>query len=73
MSRVDPNKLLDTIIHEHNLKNDSALCALLGVGRPQISKMRHNRTYLNDEFRVLLMRKLGMTLVRIDELAPPDA
>jgi hypothetical protein len=70
---IDSNHLLDTIRQEHGLKNDSALCVKLGVGRPQISKMRHLKTGLNDEFRVLLMRKLGMTLFRIDQLAPPDA
>ncbi len=72
MEFIDPNRLLDTIIKEHDLKNDSALCVLLGVGRPQISKMRHKKVGLNDEFRVRLMRKIGMTLVRIDELAPVD-
>jgi hypothetical protein len=67
-----PNTLLDTICKEHNLKNDAALCALLGVGRPQISKLRNGFVDVSDGFRILLIRKLGMTLVRIDELAPVD-
>lgn len=72
MTKIDPNHLLDTICKEHSLKNDAQLSVLLCVGRSQISKMRHGRVFLNDEFRVRLMRKLGMTLVRIDELAPVD-
>lgn len=37
----DPNKLLDTLIGNLNLKNDAALSRALEVSPPIISKIRH--------------------------------
>lgn len=39
----DPNKLLDTLIERLELKNDAALCRVLEVPPPVISKIRHKK------------------------------
>ena len=39
----DPNRLLDFLLEQLNLKNDAALCRLLEVSPPVISKVRHKR------------------------------
>ena len=38
----DPNRLLDTLIENLNLKNDAALSRALEVSPPIISKIRHS-------------------------------
>ena len=39
----DPNRLLDAVIEKLNLKNDAALCRMLGISPPVVSKIRHRR------------------------------
>lgn len=39
----DPNALLDALMEKLRLKNDAALCRLLEVAPPVISKIRHKR------------------------------
>ena len=70
---IPANTLLDTLLREQNLKNDAQLSVALSVGSPQLSKIRHGRNGVSDELRVAVMRTFSMTLVRLDELAPPKA
>lgn len=53
----DPIGLIDFLVDELNLKNDAALCRLLGLNPPVISKIRN---------RVLPIT--GDTLVRMQDL-----
>jgi len=64
--------LLDTLLHEQGLKNDAHLARDLKIGPPWISKIRRGHVRVTDEFRIAVMRKYGMTLVRLDELAPAE-
>jgi antitoxin HigA-1 len=70
MKTTPAHVLLDTILREQGLKNDAHLARDMQIGPPQLSKIRHGLE-VSDEFRVRLMRRYAMTLVRLDELAPP--
>lgn len=39
----DPNALLDALLEKMRIKNDAALCRVLEVAPPVISKIRHKR------------------------------
>lgn len=39
--KINPDKLFDAVIERFNLKNDAALCRMLQVAPPVISKVRH--------------------------------
>lgn len=39
----NPHHLLDAIIGNNGLKNDAALCRILQVAPPRISKIRHGK------------------------------
>lgn len=71
MKTTPAHILLDTLLREQGLKNDAQLARDMQIGPPQLSKIRHGYTPVSDEFRVAVMRKYAMTLVRLDELAPP--
>ncbi|NEX60216.1 helix-turn-helix domain-containing protein [Noviherbaspirillum sp. 17J57-3] len=43
LAPYDPNRLLDYVKKRFNLKNDAALCRVLRVTAPVISKIRHGR------------------------------
>lgn len=61
----DPNRLLDTIIHQLELRNDAALSRALGVEAPVISKIRHRRIPIGAS---LLIRIHEVTEISIQEL-----
>lgn len=39
----NPHPLLDTIIRSNAIKNDAALCRMLKIAPPRISKIRHGK------------------------------
>lgn len=53
--------------------NDAALCRLLDVQQPTLSKMRKGVIPVSDTMRVKVMRTFNWPLKRVDELAPPAA
>lgn len=61
----DPNALLDTLIVRLQLKNDAALCRLLEVGPPVISKIRHKRLPIGSS---MLIRMHEISHLTIREL-----
>lgn len=67
-----PNKLLDELIEKHHLRSDAHLADELKYGRSKISEIRHAVRPVTGEFRCAIMRRFGMSLKRIDSLAPPD-
>lgn len=65
--------LLDTVIASHHLRNDAHLADEIGISRSRISVIRNVHPKVSEEFRVLLMRRFGMSLKEIDKLNPPEA
>lgn len=59
----DPNALLDTLIERLQLKNDAALCRLLEVGPPVISKIRHKRLPIGSSM-LLRMHEISNLTIR---------
>lgn len=53
--------------------NDAALCRVLDVQAPTLSKMRKGVLPISDTVRVKVMRTFNWPLKRVDELAPPTA
>ena len=65
------HSLLDAFISEHgSIRSDADLARIVGVTAPMISKVR-NGAPVGDSMRLKFMRKFGMSLKRIDDLAPP--
>lgn len=69
----DQNKLIDHLLEAYRLKNDAALSRLLDVAPPVISKIRHNRLPIGAAIKLRMMRRFGITLEKLDELAPEAA
>lgn len=61
----DPNRLLDALIELLKLKNDAALCRVLEVSRPVISKIRHGRVPIG---AALLIRMHEVSDLSISDL-----
>ncbi|MDQ9172488.1 hypothetical protein Q8A64_18985 [Oxalobacteraceae bacterium R-40] len=58
----DPNALLDTLIARLQLKNDAALCRLLEVGPPVISKIRHKRLPVGSSMLIRMHEISNLTI-----------
>ena len=58
----DPNALLDTLIARLQLKNDAALCRLLEVGPPVISKIRHKRLPIGSSMLIRMHEISNLTI-----------
>ena len=67
----EPHALLDALLDARDLKNDAALARFLQFKPGLISKVRHRRLKVSDEFRMRVMRTTGWSLEKIDKLAPP--
>lgn len=59
------NELLDAIITHYSLKNDAALCRLLEVAPPIVSKVRHQRIGLSDDLILRIHERTGMPVREI--------
>lgn len=75
-----PHPLFDALLADLRRKkgeavriNDAALCRVLDVLPPTLSKMRKGRLPVSDTVRVKVMREFGWSIKRLDELAPPAA
>ncbi len=56
------NRLLDMIIAKLALKNDTALCRMLGVSPQVISKLRHGRLPFGASMLIRLHEESGMSI-----------
>lgn len=65
------HKLFDSLITGGDIRNDRDLARELHVAPPVISKIRNLKLELGDSMRVKVMRRFGLTIRRVDELAPP--
>ena len=61
--------MLDTILEQHNLKNDAALCRALEITPPTISKIRNGVQPLGFMLLVKLHEFTGMSTKEIKALA----
>jgi hypothetical protein len=61
-SHYNPNHLLDVLLNEMQAKNDSALCRLLGVKPPNISKIRHHRSPVGASLLIRLHEITGISI-----------
>lgn len=67
-SAYQPNHLLDTIIEQMKLKNDAALCRLLEVAPPLISKIRHRRLPVGASMLIRMHETTGMSIRELRDL-----
>lgn len=56
---VDANKLLDAVIDKLGLKNDAALCRVIEVPPPVVSKLRHGRLPIGPSLLIRLHEETG--------------
>jgi plasmid maintenance system antidote protein VapI len=66
-----PHPLFDALLKSGEVRNDAHLADLLGVGKVTIHDIRYERRPVSGDLRCAIMRKFGLSLKRIDELAPP--
>jgi hypothetical protein len=64
----DPNRLLDALIEKFHLKNDAALCRLLAVYPPVISKIRHHRLPMGATLLISMHEASGLTIAELRAL-----
>jgi plasmid maintenance system antidote protein VapI len=60
-----PNRLFDFIIEKLGLKNDAALCRVLGVAPPVVSKIRHNKLPVTAGLMIKIHDVAGMSIREI--------
>jgi plasmid maintenance system antidote protein VapI len=63
--------LFDALLQSGQARNDAHIADLLGVGKVTIHDIRHERRPVSGDIRCAIMRTFGLSLKRIDELAPP--
>lgn len=76
MSRTSAPKpecpLIDALIKENRLRNDSHLADEIGYSKGRICDFRSGKVKISAEFRLAIQRKYGWSIKRIDTLAPPE-
>lgn len=60
--------LLDFLKKENKLKSDGALARALGVKAPTISKIRHRKSNVSAEIKLLIHKQTGMSIADIEAL-----
>jgi hypothetical protein len=58
----NPNRLLDTLVQNLNLKNDAALSRALEVAPPVISKIRHHRLPVGASLLIRMHEVSGLSI-----------
>jgi hypothetical protein len=64
-----PNKLLDTLIEQMNLKNDAELCRALEVQPPIISKIRHRKLTVGATILLRMHEKSELSIRELKQLS----
>ena len=64
----NPNHLLDTIMERMHLKNDAALCRLLSVAPPVVSKIRHGRLAVGASLLIRMHEETDISIRELREL-----
>ncbi|MBC7414692.1 MAG: hypothetical protein H7327_07135 [Herminiimonas sp.] len=68
-TRTKPNHLLDTVVEHLRLKNDAELSRALEVAPPVISKIRHGRLPVGDNFICRVHEATGVSVAHVRRLA----
>ena len=69
VSSYDPNRMFDLCISKLKLKNDAALCRLLEVQAPIISKIRHARSPLSSKILLRVHEVSGIDVKELQKMA----
>jgi len=64
----NPNHLLDVLLGNMQLKNDAALCRMLEVAPPVISKIRHYRLPVGSSLLIRMHEVTGMSIRDLRDL-----
>lgn len=64
----DPNRLVDAVIERLGLKNDAALCRVLEVQPPTISKIRHGHLPVGASMLIRLHEETGLNVRELRDL-----
>jgi hypothetical protein len=59
------NAFIDTVIKHAEVKNDAALCRLLDVAPPVISKIRHGHIGVSGDLKIIIHEKTGISIADI--------
>ena len=65
--------LLDKIKQDFELKNDAALVAFLDANPPQISRIRTGTLGVSGDLKIVIHKKTGWPITRIESLIPAAA
>lgn len=68
LDRYNPNHLLDILLDKMRLKNDAALCRLLEIKPPVISKIRHQRVPVGAPLLIRMHELTGMSIRDLRDL-----
>lgn len=55
-------RLLDLVTEHTGVKNDAALCRLLKIAPPVLSKIRHKRNRVSADLLLLMYDKTGLSI-----------
>lgn len=61
----NPNHMLNHVLAHMKLKNDAALCRLLGVNPPVISKIRHGKLSIGPLMLLRLHDQTGLSIAQL--------
>lgn len=64
----DPNALLNSLMKRLKLKNDAALCRVLEIAPPVISKIRHKRLPLGASMLIRMHEVSDLSIKELREL-----
>lgn len=64
----DPNRLIDGLVKHMNLKNDAALCKVLEVAPPVISKIRHHVLRVGSSMLIRMHEESGLSIRELRDL-----
>jgi DNA-binding transcriptional regulator YdaS (Cro superfamily) len=62
------NRLLDVVIDRLALKNDTALCRMLGVAPPVVSKLRHGRLHVGASMLIRMHEESRMSIRELKDV-----
>ena len=68
----DQSRLLDELLHRKALKNDAALCRLLKLAPPLISKVRHGKIRISGDVMIRIHETFGIAFPEMRELLGND-
>ena len=61
----DPNHLIDQLALRLRAKNDAALCRILGIEPPLVSKIRHKRLPIGAPFLIRAHEVTGLAIAEL--------